>query len=96
MRVLSIALLLGSIALLAMIAIANWGFADAGAADETVLNELYQNTGDGGAVDSSSTSILNSGWIQNLQHYRNRYLIIGLVVLAVAFILGLQAKGSEV
>ena len=96
MRVLSITLLLGSIALLALVAIANWGFADAGAADESVSGGLHQNQGDGAAIDSSSASILNPDLIQNLQQYRNRYLIIGLVVLAVAFILGLQAKGSEV
>jgi len=95
MRVLSIALLLGSVALLVAVAAANWGFLNGEMSHDDDFAELYQDQGTGETVAMATSPVFNPDWIQNLQQYRNRYLIIGLVVLAVAFVLGLQSRGTE-
>jgi hypothetical protein len=94
MRVLSIALLLGSIALLALVAVANWGFLSGHIQAEGDTG-LYQEEYTGENIDMIASPILNPDLIRNLQQYRDRYLLIGLVVLAVAFVLGLQGRGAE-
>ena len=96
MRVLSIALLLGSVALLVSVAAANWGLLNGETSDGSDFAGLHQYQDAGETISMAASPVFNPAWVQNLQQYRDRYLIIGLVVMAVAFVLGLQSRGTEV